>query len=76
MLKFLIGVPALFEGSATPPDITGITGTVTSLISSLLTWMSSLTGWILGDPLAVTFFAIMFIMLAIHVINSLVHKFS
>lgn len=60
----------------TPPDITGITGTVTSLLTSLTSWMTSITSWILGDPLAIVFFAIMFIMLALHLLNSVVHQFS
>lgn len=74
MVNLLVGLPVLFEGNG--PDISAITTTVGSLITSLTGWMTSLTAWILGDPLAVTFFAIMFIMLAIHVINSLVHQFS
>lgn len=56
--------------------MTAILAAVGTIISSLTTWMSSLTAWVLGDDLAVMFFAIMFIMLAIHVINSLVHQFS
>lgn len=75
MYGFLFNVPVLLD-TATPPDISGITSTVTSLITSLTSWMTSLTSWILGDPLAVTFFAIMFIMLALHLLNSLVHQFS
>lgn len=47
-----------------------------SLISAILGWLTSFTGWILGDDLAVMFFAIMFVMLGIHVLHSLVHKFS
>lgn len=62
--------------TATPPDISGITGTVTSLLTSLTSWMTSITSWILGDPLAIVFFAIMFIMLALHLLNSVVHQFS
>ena len=70
-------LPVLFEGATQPtPDISGITATVSSLITALAGWMTSLTTWILGDPLAITFFAIMFIMLALHLLNSLVHQFS
>lgn len=65
----------LFE-SPTPPDITRITSTVSSLITALTGWMTSITAWILADPLAVVFFAIMFIMLALHLLNSVVHQFS
>lgn len=47
-----------------------------ALINSILQWLSSYTNWILGDDLAIMFFAIMFVMLGIHVLHSLVHKFS
>ena len=47
-----------------------------TLITSILTWLTSFTTWILADDLAVMFFAIMFVMLGIHVLHSLVHKFS
>ena len=55
------------------PTILSDTGT---LITAILGWLTSFTGWILGNPLAVMFFAIMFVMLGIHVLHSLVHKFS
>lgn len=45
---------------------------VGTIISSLTQWMTSLTTWVLGDTLARMFFAIMFIMLALHVIKSLI----
>lgn len=54
----------------------GILSAVGTLITSLTTWLTSLTTWILADPLAIMFFAIMFLMLGIHVLNSLVHRFS
>lgn len=71
MINYLV---ALLD--TTPPDISPITSTTTSLINAIAGWMTSFTSWILGDPLAVTFFAIMFVMLALHVLNSLVHRFS
>lgn len=60
-------------------EVTGVAAileAMTSILSSLTAAMTSLTTWILGNELARMFFAIMFIMLAIHLINSLVHKFS
>lgn len=71
----MIGLRILLE-TATPPDISGITGTVTSLLTALTGWMTSITSWIMADPLAVVFFAIMFLMLALHLLNSVVHQFS
>lgn len=55
------------------PTILDNTGT---LIQAILGWLTKFTTWILGDNLAVMFFAIMFVMLGIHVLHSLVHKFS
>lgn len=56
--------------------LAAILSAVTTIITSMLNAMTSFTGWILGDDLAIMFFAIMFIMLAVHLIHSLVHKFS
>ena len=56
--------------------LTTVISTVTQLLTSLLQWMSSITGWVVQDELAQLFFGIMLIMLAIHVINSVIHKFS
>lgn len=63
----------IFEVDPGVPTILSNTGT---LISAILGWLSQFTTWILGNPLAVMFFAIMFVMLGIHVLHSLVHKFS
>lgn len=63
------------EGTTTT-GLAAIIQVVTQLITSLTGWMSSFTAWILTDELALLFFGIMFVMLVIHVINSLVHKFS
>lgn len=59
-----------------PTGMAAIFTAVSTLITNVLQWCTSITTWILGDDLAVMFFAIMFLMLAIHVINSLVHQFS
>lgn len=58
------------------PGVPTILDTTGTLITSLLGFLTQFTGWILGNPLAVMFFAIMFVMLGIHVLHSLVHKFS
>lgn len=68
------GVPVLMESATT--GVAGILAGITQIISAMTTAMTSLTSWILSDPLAIMFFSIMFIMLAIHIIHSLVHKFS
>lgn len=49
---------------------------LSQIITSLTTAMTSFTSWIINDELAVFFFALMLIMLVIHLINSLVHQFS
>lgn len=56
--------------------LTAVTSAVTTILTSLLGYMTQLTGWVIGDDLAIFFFAIMVIMLALHVIYSLVHSFS
>lgn len=68
------GVNILRETSTT--GVSGILDGISDILEAMTTAMSSLTSWILSDPLAVMFFSIMFIMLAIHIIHSLVHKFS
>ena len=72
-VKSLLGTAALLEGET---GIAAILAGITSIISAMTTAMTSLTTWILADPLAIMFFSLMFIMLAVHLIHSLVHKFS
>lgn len=64
---------ALLEGET---GLSTILSTMSTIITSLISALSNFTAWILSDDLAVMFFAIMFIMLAIHLLHSLVHKFS
>ena len=59
----------LFEGQT---GIALILSTAGTILTSILTFLSQLTTWILGDDIAVMFFAIMIIMLALHVLKSLV----
>lgn len=73
MLSF-VNTPVLMEDPVT--GLAAMIQVVTQLLSNLLQWASSITSWILQDELALIFFGIMLIMLAIHIINSLVHKFS
>ena len=63
----------LAEGNT---GVAGVLTVMTQIITSLVSALSSFTAWILSDDLAIMFFAIMFIMLAIHLLHSLVHKFS
>lgn len=65
-------LPAVAEIDA---NITGFFDIVTALITQILTWLTSMTTWIMGNNLASLFFAIMLLMLAIHVLHSLI-KFS
>lgn len=74
MLGLVTRVPVLLEGEAT--GVAGILSTMQTIITSLISALGSFTTWILSDPLAVMFFAITFIMLAIHLLHSLVHKFA
>lgn len=71
LLSFLRPM-ALLEGGGVSEILT----TVGTIITSLLAQLSAFTAWILTDDLAIMFFAIMFVMLAIHLLHSLVHKFS
>lgn len=64
----------LFENATT--GIQGILDGITAIISALTGALTSFTTWILADPLAIFFFSIMVIMLAVHLLHSLVHKFS
>lgn len=65
--------PVLLEGTT---GVAGILSTMQTIITALITALGSFTDWILGNDLAIMFFAITFIMLAIHLLHSLVHKFS
>lgn len=56
-------------------NISGFFDIVTALITQILTWLTQMTTWIMGNNLASLFFAIMLLMLAIHVLHSLI-KFS
>lgn len=56
-------------------NISGFFDIVTALITQILSWLTSMTTWIMGNNLASLFFAIMLLMLAIHVLHSLI-KFS
>lgn len=60
----------------TTSGVSTIISTMNTIIQALISALSDFTTWILSDPLAVMFFSIMFIMLAIHLLHSLVHKFS
>ena len=76
MIQYLIGNGHIFFEDTPTGGMSTILTAVGTLITSLTSWLSSLTAWILADDLAVMFFAIMFLMLGIHVLNSLVHRFS
>lgn len=65
--------PVLFEGTT---GVAGILTTMQTIITALITALGNFTSFILSDDLAIMFFAITFIMLAIHLLHSLVHKFS
>ena len=69
-----VGVPVLMEGETT--GVAGILATMGTIITALIDALGDFTTWILADPLAIMFFAITFIMLAIHLLHSLVHKFA
>lgn len=73
MLGLVTRVPVLMEGAT---GVAGILSTMQTIITALITALGSFTTWILSDELAVMFFAITFIMLAIHLLHSLVHKFA
>lgn len=47
---------------------------VGTLITALMTWLTSFTTWILADPLAIMFYSILFVMLAIHVLHSFINQ--
>lgn len=50
-----------------------IISAVGTLLTGITGWLTSLTTWILGDNLAIMFYAIMFVMLALHVLYSLIN---
>lgn len=63
----------------TPPTVASSVSTITTtagtLLQAVLGWLTNCTTWILSDPLALIGFVVAFVMLAIHVLHSLV-KFS
>lgn len=54
--------------------LAAIINAVGDLISAILGWLSSFTTWILADPLAIMFYSILFVMLAIHVLHSFINQ--
>lgn len=55
---------------------TGLSAIITAvgtLLTGITGWLTSLTTWILGNDLAIMFYAIMFVMLALHVLYSLIN---
>lgn len=72
-LRGLLAPMALLEGET---GVAQVLTVMSQIITALISALSNFTTWILSDPLAIMFFAIMFIMLAIHLLHSLVHKFS
>ena len=73
MLGLVLRVPVLMEGTT---GVAGILATMQTIITALIIALGNFTSWILSDDLAIMFFAITFIMLAIHLLHSLVHKFA
>lgn len=71
-LGVILGNTAVAEVDA---NITGFFDIVTALLTQVLTWLTQMTTWVMGNNLASLFFAIMLLMLAIHVLHSLI-KFS
>lgn len=58
------------------PAATGLAAIITAvgqLITGITGWLSSFTAWVLADDLAIMFYAIMFVMLALHVLYSLIN---
>ena len=70
----LLNLP-VFADVTIDSNISGFFDIVTALITQVLAWLTSMTTWIMGNSLASLFFAIMLLMLAIHVLHSLI-KFS
>lgn len=54
--------------------VAAIIAAVGDLITAILGWLSSFTTWILADPLAIMFYSILFVMLAIHVLHSFINQ--
>lgn len=54
--------------------IAAIIEAVGTLISAITGWLTSFTTWILADPLAIMFYSVLFVMLAIHVLHSFINQ--
>lgn len=54
--------------------IEAIIQAVGTLISAITGWLTSFTTWILADPLAIMFYSVLFVMLAIHVLHSFINQ--
>lgn len=54
--------------------VAAIIEAVGTLIGAITGWLSSFTTWILADPLALMFYSIMFVMLAIHILHSFINQ--
>jgi len=74
MFGLLNSLPVLMEDTV-PANISNFFTITGALIQQILTWLTQMTTWVMGDSLASLFFGIMILMLAIHVLHSLI-KFS
>lgn len=66
---FITNLPILLEGETPLQIIISSAGTV---LSSLTSWASQITAWLIADPMAVMFLAIMFVMLGLHFVKSFI----
>ena len=66
---FITNLPILLD---TPTPLETIITAAGTVLSSLTTWATSITSWLIADPMAVMFLAIMFVMLGLHFVKSFI----
>lgn len=52
--------------------MTAIITAAGSILTALTGWATSITTWLIADPMAVMFLAIMFVMLGLHFVKSFI----
>ena len=70
----LIGLLSHVLNTPATPSSGDIITEAGDIITAVLSYLSQITTWILGDPLAVFFYGIMFFMLVVHALFSLINQ--
>ena len=69
MLFKILTTPIMMEGET---GMAAIITAASSVLTALTGWATQITTWLIADPMAVMFLAIMFVMLGLHFVKSFI----